>query len=225
MQRLYRRPVVESPPAPSLTCGGGCYRRGLQLTVTGDAATEYDVQFSTDLDAWSSLAKVTTDDTGKAVFTDAASPRTGQETWVKRPDSTGRCCGRRRGRVGQATHINKPPTVRLAVFFCACLVSHAPCVCVFHALRLPSAKIAKKKHFSPKKRHLRYSNGWRRSSGCYDVFWGKTGSGEHSGCPPYSSGRRQARSQSLFSGFNYYPIHPHWHGFGSLDALVCSKPC
>ena len=73
-------PVVEPPPAtkPTLVVAG-VTAEGLQLTVTGDAATEYDVQFSTDLDAWSSLAKVTTDDTGKAVFTDAASA----EKWPK----------------------------------------------------------------------------------------------------------------------------------------------
>ena len=56
----------------------------VDATVTGDAATEYDVQFSTDLDAWSTLAKVTTDDTGKAVFTDAASAEElAQGTWVE----------------------------------------------------------------------------------------------------------------------------------------------
>ena len=78
-------PVVEPPPAtkPTLVVAG-VTAEGLQLTVTGDAATEYDVQFSTDLDAWSSLAKVTTDDTGKAVFTDAASSeKLAQETWVE----------------------------------------------------------------------------------------------------------------------------------------------
>ena len=78
-------PVVEPPPAtkPTLVVEG-VTAEGLQLTVTGDAATEYDVQFSTDLDAWSSLAKVTTDDTGKAVFTDAASAeKLAQGTWVK----------------------------------------------------------------------------------------------------------------------------------------------
>ena len=78
-------PVVEPPPAtkPTLVVAG-VTAEGLQLTVTGDAATEYDVQFSTDLNAWSSLAKVTTDETGKAVFTDAASAeKLAQGTWVE----------------------------------------------------------------------------------------------------------------------------------------------
>ena len=78
-------PVVEPPPAtkPTLVVAG-VTAEGLQLTVTGDAATEYDVQFSTDLNAWSSFAKVTTDETGKAVFTDAASAeKLAQGTWVE----------------------------------------------------------------------------------------------------------------------------------------------
>ena len=79
------KPVVEPPPAtkPTLVVAG-VTAEGLQLTVTGDASTEYDLQFSANLKTWSSLAKVTTDDTGKAVFTDATSgEKLAKDTWVE----------------------------------------------------------------------------------------------------------------------------------------------
>jgi len=62
----------------------GITGEGLQLSVTGDPETEYELQFSTDLKAWSTLANVTTDDTGKAVYTDAASAEAlAKETWAE----------------------------------------------------------------------------------------------------------------------------------------------
>ena len=57
---------------------------GLRLSVTGDAASEYELQFSTDLKSWSTLANVVTDDTGNALYTDAASAETlAKETWAE----------------------------------------------------------------------------------------------------------------------------------------------
>jgi hypothetical protein len=57
---------------------------GLKLSVTGDAGTEYEIQFSTGLKSWSTLATVTTDGTGKAVYTDPASAEAlAKATWVE----------------------------------------------------------------------------------------------------------------------------------------------
>ncbi len=65
---------------------------GLQLSVTGGAATEYELQFSTDLKSWSTLANVVTDDTGKAVLTDAASAENlAKETWAEATGFTVPC--------------------------------------------------------------------------------------------------------------------------------------
>ena len=78
-------PVIDPPPAtkPTLVVDG-VTADGLQLTVTADAETEYELQFSTDLKSWSSLAKVTTDENGKATFTDAASKeKLAKETWAE----------------------------------------------------------------------------------------------------------------------------------------------
>ena len=78
-------PVIEPEPEtePNLAFVG-ITAEGLQLSVTGEAATEYKLQFSTDLKSWSTLANVVTDDTGKAVLTDAASAKTlAKETWAE----------------------------------------------------------------------------------------------------------------------------------------------
>jgi hypothetical protein len=77
--------VIEPEPEtePNLAVVG-ITAEGLQLSVTGDAVTEYKLQFSTDLKSWSTLANVVTDDTGKAVLTDAASAKTlDKETWAE----------------------------------------------------------------------------------------------------------------------------------------------
>jgi hypothetical protein len=78
-------PVIEPEPETEPTLAVvGITAEGLQLSVTGDAATEYELQFSTDLKSWSTLANVVTDDTGKAVLTDAASAETlAKETWAE----------------------------------------------------------------------------------------------------------------------------------------------
>jgi hypothetical protein len=78
-------PVIEPEPETKPTLAVvGIIAEGLQLSVTGDAATEYELQFSTDLKSWSTLANVVTDDTGKAVLTDAASAETlAKETWAE----------------------------------------------------------------------------------------------------------------------------------------------
>ena len=78
-------PVVEPEPETEPTLAVvGITDGGLQLAVTGDPATGYELQFSTDLNAWSALATVTTDDTGNAVYTDAASAAAlAKETWAE----------------------------------------------------------------------------------------------------------------------------------------------
>jgi hypothetical protein len=75
---------IQGPETRPILTVVGITAEGLQLSVTGDAATEYELQFSTDLKSWSTLANVVTDDTGKAVLTDAASAETlAKETWAE----------------------------------------------------------------------------------------------------------------------------------------------
>ena len=75
---------IQGPETEPTLAVVGITAEGLQLSVTGDAATEYELQFSTDLKSWSTLANVVTDDTGKAVLTDAASAETlAKETWAE----------------------------------------------------------------------------------------------------------------------------------------------
>jgi len=75
---------IQGPETEPTLAVVGIIAEGLQLSVTGDAATEYELQFSTDLKSWSTLANVVTDDTGKAVLTDAASAETlAKETWAE----------------------------------------------------------------------------------------------------------------------------------------------
>jgi len=75
--------VQEPKTRPILTVVGVTIE-GLKLSVNGDAGTEYDLQFSTDLKLWSTLANVVTDDTGNALYTDAASAKTlAKETWAE----------------------------------------------------------------------------------------------------------------------------------------------
>ena len=75
--------VQEPKTRPILTVVGVTIE-GLKLSVNGDAGTEYDLQFSTDLKLWSTLANVVTDDTGNALYTDAASAETlAKETWAE----------------------------------------------------------------------------------------------------------------------------------------------
>ena len=78
-------PVIEPEPETKPTLAVvGIAAEGLRLSVTGDAATEYELQFSTDLKSWSTLANVITGDTGQAAFTDAASAETlAKETWAE----------------------------------------------------------------------------------------------------------------------------------------------
>ncbi|HIF78979.1 MAG TPA: hypothetical protein EYQ05_00045 [Gammaproteobacteria bacterium] len=74
---------IQGPETRPILTVVGITAEGLQLSVTGDAATEYELQFSTDLKSWSTLANVVTDDTGKAVLTDAASAEAlAKETWI-----------------------------------------------------------------------------------------------------------------------------------------------
>ena len=82
---LPEMPVIEPEPETKPTLAVvGITAEGLQLSVTGDPETGYELQFSTDLKAWSILATVTTDDTGKAVYTDAASAEAlAKETWAE----------------------------------------------------------------------------------------------------------------------------------------------
>ena len=77
-------PVVEPEPETQPTLAVvGITAEGLQLSVTGDPEIGYELQFSTDLKVWSTQATVTTDDTGKAVYTDAASAAAlAKETWA-----------------------------------------------------------------------------------------------------------------------------------------------
>jgi uncharacterized delta-60 repeat protein len=75
---------IQGPETRPILTVVGITAEGLQLSVTGDAATEYELQFSTDLKSWSTLANVVTDDTGKAVLTDAANAETlAKETWAE----------------------------------------------------------------------------------------------------------------------------------------------
>jgi len=75
---------IQGPETRPILTVVGIIAEGLQLSVTGDAATEYELQFSTDLKSWSTLANVVTDDTGKAVLTDAASAEAlAKETWIE----------------------------------------------------------------------------------------------------------------------------------------------
>jgi len=78
-------PVIEPEPETEPTLAVvDITAEGLRLSVTGDAATEYELQFSTDLKSWSTLANIVTDDTGNAVYTDAASAETlAKETWAE----------------------------------------------------------------------------------------------------------------------------------------------
>ena len=75
---------IQGPETEPTLAVVGITAEGLQLSVTGDPETGYELQFSTDLKAWSILATVTTDDTGKAVYTDAASAEAlAKETWAE----------------------------------------------------------------------------------------------------------------------------------------------
>jgi hypothetical protein len=75
---------IQGPETRPILTVVGVTIDGLKLSVTGDAGTEYDLQFSIDLKSWSSLAKVSTDDTGKAVYTDSASAEAlAKETWIE----------------------------------------------------------------------------------------------------------------------------------------------
>ncbi|MBT5310434.1 MAG: hypothetical protein HOL38_02530, partial [Verrucomicrobia bacterium] len=78
-------PVIEPEPETEPTLAlVDIAAEGLRLSVTGDAASEYELQFSTDLKSWSTLANVVTDDTGNALYTDAASAETlAKETWAE----------------------------------------------------------------------------------------------------------------------------------------------
>ncbi|MEE2614370.1 MAG: hypothetical protein VYC62_02160, partial [Verrucomicrobiota bacterium] len=79
-------PVVVEPPVktkPTLVVMG-IISEGFQLSISGDASTEYELQYSADLNTWSSLANVTTDESGKAVFTDVSkSENFAKETWTE----------------------------------------------------------------------------------------------------------------------------------------------
>jgi len=75
---------IQGPETEPTLAVVGITGEGLQLAVTGDLETGYELQFSTDLKAWSTLAAVTTDDAGKAVYTDAASAEAlAKETWIE----------------------------------------------------------------------------------------------------------------------------------------------
>ena len=75
---------IQGPETRPILTVVGVTIDGLKLSVTGDAGTEYDLQFSIDLKSWSTLAKVSTDDTGKAVYTDSASAEVlAKETWIE----------------------------------------------------------------------------------------------------------------------------------------------
>ena len=78
-------PVIEPEPETEPTLAVvDITAEGLRLSVTGDAATEYELQFSTDLKSWSTLANVVTDDTGNVLYTAAASAETlAKETWAE----------------------------------------------------------------------------------------------------------------------------------------------
>jgi uncharacterized delta-60 repeat protein len=79
-------PTVVEPPVqtkPTLIVMG-ITSEGFQLSISGDASTDYELQYSADLNTWSSLAKVTTDESGKAVFTDVSrSENFAKETWTE----------------------------------------------------------------------------------------------------------------------------------------------
>ena len=78
-------PVIEPEPETEPTLAVvDITAEGLRLSVTGDTATEYELQFSTDLKSWSTLANVVTDDTGNVLYTAAASAETlAKETWTE----------------------------------------------------------------------------------------------------------------------------------------------
>ena len=77
-------PIKVDPPSetkPTLTVVG-VTAEGLQLAISGDASTDYQLQYSVDLNTWNSLAEVTTDELGKAVFTDVDHRENlAKETW------------------------------------------------------------------------------------------------------------------------------------------------
>ena len=75
---------IQGPETRPILTVVGVTIDGLKLSVSGDVGTEYDLQFSIDLKSWSTLAKVSTDDTGKAVYTDSASTEAlTKETWIE----------------------------------------------------------------------------------------------------------------------------------------------
>ena len=77
-------PMVVEPPVkikPTLVVMG-INSEGFQLSISGDASTAYELQYSADLTNWISLANVTTDESGEAVFTDVSrSENFDKETW------------------------------------------------------------------------------------------------------------------------------------------------
>ena len=79
-------PMVVVPPVktkPTLVVMG-ITSEGFQLSISGDASTAYELQYSADLTTWISLANVTTDESGEAVFTDVSrSENFAKETWLK----------------------------------------------------------------------------------------------------------------------------------------------
>ena len=77
-------PIVVEPPvqnSPTLDVMG-IASEGFQLSISGDASTEYELQYSSDLKTWVGLSKVTTDQSGEVIFTDfSASVNFDKETW------------------------------------------------------------------------------------------------------------------------------------------------
>ncbi|MDP7051369.1 MAG: Calx-beta domain-containing protein [Verrucomicrobiota bacterium] len=76
-------PIIEPDTKPTLAVAE-IMEEGLKLILTGGVAKSYDIQFSTDLNSWSTIVNLTISETGTVEYIDTSSRQVfAKETWVE----------------------------------------------------------------------------------------------------------------------------------------------